>query len=76
MITATTIFFYRRRETSAQTYHVWGYPVIPILFVAAAAVLLVYSYAENLSNSLIGTGIILLGVPLFLVFRKRGALQT
>ncbi len=71
MITATTIFFYRRRETASQTYHVWGYPVIPALFVAAAAVLLVYSYAENLKNSLIGTAIILLGVPLFLVFRKR-----
>jgi APA family basic amino acid/polyamine antiporter len=55
---------------------VWGYPVIPALFVAAAAVLLIYSYAENLTNSLIGNGIILLGVPLFLVFRKRGALQA
>ena len=47
MITATTIFFYRRRETGEKVYHVWGYPVIPALFVAAAAVLLVYSYAEN-----------------------------
>jgi APA family basic amino acid/polyamine antiporter len=76
MITATTIFFYRRRETSSQTYHVWGYPMIPALFVAAAAVLLIYSYAENLKNSLIGTGIILLGVPLFLVFRKRGTARA
>ncbi len=70
MITATTIFFYRRRDAGEKIYHVWGYPVIPALFVAAAAVLLVYSYAENLKNSLIGTGIILLGVPLFLLFRK------
>ena len=70
MITATTIFFYRRRDAGAQIYHVWGYPVIPALFVAAAAVLLVYSYAENLKNSLIGTGLILLGVPLFALFRK------
>jgi APA family basic amino acid/polyamine antiporter len=70
MITATTIFIYRRREADQKIYHVWGYPVIPALFVIAAAVLLVYSYAENLKNSLIGTAIILLGVPLFLVFRK------
>jgi APA family basic amino acid/polyamine antiporter len=75
MITATTIFFYRRRDRGAAVFHVWGYPVIPALFVAAAAVLLVYSYAENLKNSLIGTGVILLGVPLFLVFRK-GAEKT
>jgi APA family basic amino acid/polyamine antiporter len=71
MITATTIFFYRRREKSEPVFHTWGYPLIPALFVAAAAVLLVYSYAENLKNSLIGTGIILLGVPLFAAFRKR-----
>ncbi len=70
MITATTIFSYRRRDRGAAVFHVWGYPVIPALFVGAAAVLLVYSYAENLNNSLIGTGIILLGVPLFLLFRK------
>lgn len=71
MITATTIFFYRRRDTRANIYHVWGYPVIPALFIAAAAVLLIYSYAENLSNSLIGTGLILLGIPLYAIFRNR-----
>jgi len=70
LITATTIFYYRRRDKSARVFHVWGYPWIPALFIAAAAVLLVYSYAENLTNSLIGTAIILLGVPLFLGFRK------
>ena len=76
MITATTIFFYRRRENGQQVFHTWGYPVIPVLFVAAAAVLLVYSYAENLKNSLLGTAIILLGVPLFLVFRGRKPLGS
>ena len=75
LITATTIFIYRRRETDKKIYHVWGYPVIPALFIAAAAVLLVYSYAENLRNSLIGTGIILLGVPLFLMFRNAQPLR-
>jgi APA family basic amino acid/polyamine antiporter len=70
MITATTIFLYRRREGGGKTYHVWGYPVIPALFIAAAAVLLVYSYAENLKNSLIGTAIILAGVPLFRGFAR------
>jgi basic amino acid/polyamine antiporter, APA family len=73
MITATTIFYYRRREGEKPVYHVWGYPVVPVLFVAAAAVLLVYSYAENLKNSLIGTVLILIGVPLFFAFRRRAA---
>jgi APA family basic amino acid/polyamine antiporter len=43
------------------------------LFVAASAVLLYFSYIENLKNSLVGTAIILAGIPLFLIIRKRYA---
>ncbi len=71
MITATTIFHYRRRDRGTANFHVWGYPVIPAIFVTAAAVLLVYSYAENLKNSLIGTALILAGLVLYPLFRKR-----
>jgi APA family basic amino acid/polyamine antiporter len=71
MITATTVFVYRRREPDrARPYRVWGYPVLPALFVVASFVLLVYSYAENWKNSLLGTAVILLGLPLYTVFRK------
>jgi APA family basic amino acid/polyamine antiporter len=71
MITATTIFVYRRRLPKAVTYRVWGYPVVPALFVGAAGVLLYYSYAENLKNSLLGTAVILLGIPLHFIWRPR-----
>jgi APA family basic amino acid/polyamine antiporter len=72
MLTATTVFVYRRKLPDAvRPYRVWGYPVLPALFVGAAGILLFYSYAENLKNSLIGTGIILLGVPLFGSIVKR-----
>jgi APA family basic amino acid/polyamine antiporter len=49
----------------------WGYPVLPALFIAAAAVLLVYSYQSNLRNSLLGTAIIVAGVPLFYYFKRK-----
>jgi APA family basic amino acid/polyamine antiporter len=74
MVTATTVFVYRKKLPNAtRPYRVWGYPVLPALFVAAAGILLFYSYAENLKNSLIGTGIILLGIPLFGLLRKNRA---
>ncbi|HYK36630.1 APC family permease [Alloacidobacterium sp.] len=74
MITATTIFVYRKRQPDApRPYRVWGYPVLPALFVAASAVLLYFSYAENFKNSLVGTAIILAGVPLFLGIRRNYA---
>ena len=71
-ITASTIFVFRRREPDAQRpYSIWGYPVLPALFIVAAAVLLVFSFADQPRNSLIGTVIILLGVPLHLLMRRR-----
>ncbi|HVW77402.1 MAG TPA: amino acid permease [Alloacidobacterium sp.] len=71
MITATTIFVYRKRQPDMpRPYRVWGYPVLPALFVLASAVLLYFSYAENLKNSLFGTLIILAGIPLFLWIQK------
>ncbi len=71
MLTATTIFVYRRRQPDRnRPYRVCGYPILPALFVAGAGVLLYSSFSSNIRGSLIGTAIILLGLPLYLVFRK------
>jgi APA family basic amino acid/polyamine antiporter len=74
MLTATTVFVYRRqRPDLPRPYKVWGYPVLPASFVLCAAVVLVASYAGNLRGSLLGTALILLGLPvLWLVKRKYG----
>jgi APA family basic amino acid/polyamine antiporter len=72
MLSATTIFVFRRREPARfRPFRTPGYPVVPLLFVAAAGLLLVYSYVSNLPNSLIGTGVILLGLPLYGYFNRR-----
>jgi APA family basic amino acid/polyamine antiporter len=74
MLTATTIFVYRSRHPEyARPYRVWGYPVLPAIFVVCAAAVLVSSYASNLEGSLLGTALILLGLPvLWLVKRRYG----
>jgi basic amino acid/polyamine antiporter, APA family len=73
-LTASTIFIFRRREPDAvRPYSIWGYPVLPALFILAALELLVFSFADQPRNSLVGTAIILLGVPLHLVLRRRRA---
>ena len=72
LLTTTTIFIYRRRVPAAERpFRSWGYPVVPAVFVVAAAVLLYYSFVNNLRNSLLGSLIILAGIPLYLAFRKR-----
>lgn len=71
MLTATTVFFYRRKYPDlARPYRVWGYPVLPAIFIVCAAAVLVSSYASNLEGSLIGTVLILLGLPVLWLVRK------
>lgn len=72
LLTATTIFYYRRRVPAAERpFRSWGYPVVPGLFIVAAAVLLYYSFAANVRSSVIGSLIIASGVPIYLWIRRR-----
>jgi APA family basic amino acid/polyamine antiporter len=75
MLTATTVFIYRRnRPDLPRPYKVWGYPALPAAFIACAAVVLVYSYLGNLKGSLMGTVLILLGLPVLWSVRRKQAL--
>jgi APA family basic amino acid/polyamine antiporter len=77
MLTATTVFYYRRkRPDMPRPYRLWGYPVVPIVFVVSAAAVLISSYGSNLKGSLIGTGLILLGLPVFWLVRRRYGLAA
>jgi basic amino acid/polyamine antiporter, APA family len=72
MLTATTIFVYRRRVPATERpFSTWGYPVMPALFILAAGVLLYYSFASNIRSSLVGTLIILAGLPIYFVIRSK-----
>ena len=76
MIVAT-LFVYRsrdRREASAvRGYRVPGYPIVPALFIGVAMWVVVSSVRSNPPNALVGAGLIVLGVPVFLAWRARTA---
>lgn len=73
-LTASTIFVFRRREPArTRPYSIWGYPAVPAIFILAAAVLLVFSFADQPRNSMIGTVIILLGIPVHYLLQRRSA---
>jgi APA family basic amino acid/polyamine antiporter len=75
MIAASTVFVLRWKEPKApRPYRAWGYPIVPAVFVLVAAVLLYFTFTENLRNSIWGCVVILSGIPVFAYFAwKRGA---
>lgn len=72
MIAGSTVFVFRRREPNAdRPYRVWGYPVVPAVFVLVSAALLYYTFTDNLKSSAGGCVAILAGVPIFYYFASR-----
>ena len=72
MIAGSTVIVFRRREPNAERpYRMWGYPLVPLLFVLTSAVLLYYTFTDNLVNSAAGLLVILAGIPVFLYFSRR-----
>ncbi len=72
MISASTVFVLRKQEPDApRPYRTWGYPLVPAMFIAAAAVLLYYTFTENLRNSIWGLAVILVGAPIYAFFATK-----
>jgi APA family basic amino acid/polyamine antiporter len=64
-----TIFVYRRRAPGAP-FLMPGYPLLPALFVLASLFVVASSVISNLQNALIGTLLILSGVPVYWLWRR------
>jgi APA family basic amino acid/polyamine antiporter len=74
MIAGSTVFVFRGREPNLERpYRVWGYPVVPAVFVLVSAALLYYTFTDNLKSSAGGCLAILAGVPVFYFFARRRA---
>jgi APA family basic amino acid/polyamine antiporter len=63
---AASVFALRRsRPDAPRPYRAWGYPIVPGFFVVAAVFGIVSAYVASLRTSLLGTGILLVGVAVF-----------
>jgi APA family basic amino acid/polyamine antiporter len=69
-VTASAVFVLRRKMPDApRPYRTPGYPLMPMLFVLVAAWLVVNTIQTNPVESVVGLGIIALGVPVYFFFR-------
>ncbi len=67
---AASIFVYRRMiHDREMPYRVPGYPWTPLVFIAAAAALVLNTMATQIGRAAIGLGIVLLGTPAFFLWR-------
>jgi basic amino acid/polyamine antiporter, APA family len=69
-VAVVALFVLRTREpNSERPFRAWGYPVAPAIYVIASALILINGLMNDPKTTGFGAIVILLGVPLFLLFR-------
>jgi basic amino acid/polyamine antiporter, APA family len=73
-LAGASIFVYRRRMPGANLpYRVPGYPWTPAIFVLATAALVVNAIFSRPVGAVAGLGVVLAGLPAYLIWRTRGS---
>jgi APA family basic amino acid/polyamine antiporter len=76
MLTTSTVFIFRKREPNRpRPYRVWGYPIVPALFVLCSSILLFYTFKQDIRNSAWGSLIMAAGIPVYYVFASRKSMK-
>jgi APA family basic amino acid/polyamine antiporter len=70
MTAAAVIVLRWRRPDLPRPYRTLGYPVVPILFVVVAFLLLLSTLHDSPRESLMGIGMIALGLPFYFYWKN------
>jgi basic amino acid/polyamine antiporter, APA family len=65
---AAGLFVLRRRGSYQPLFRVYGYPVVPIIFIVVSLGIVVNQLRVNPRGSVFGLGLILLGLPVYFVW--------
>jgi APA family basic amino acid/polyamine antiporter len=73
ILTIVGIFWLRRKRPEApRPYRVWGYPVLPLLYIAFASFVELALLTHKTLRSFAGLSIVALGIPVYYFWRRRG----
>jgi APA family basic amino acid/polyamine antiporter len=74
MLGAFGVIILRKKMPDApRPYRVWGYPVLPILFVTFSALFLLNTVVSDTSNAMMGLILIIAGLPIYFYQKFRSS---
>jgi len=74
ILTIAGIFRLRRtRPDAPRPYRAWGYPVVPLLYIAFASFVELALLAHKTLRSFAGLSIVAIGIPVYFFWRRRGS---
>jgi APA family basic amino acid/polyamine antiporter len=66
----SVIGVFKLRRAGESVYRLPGYPVVPLIYIAAGAAILTLGFMQRPVESSIALGMVLLGVPVFWIFKR------
>ncbi len=67
---AVAIYRLRRRPEIQRSYSVWGYPIVPAVFMLAAFAIVANQVVVNPKESLQGLGLVVIGLPVYALWTR------
>jgi APA family basic amino acid/polyamine antiporter len=71
MTAASVLVLRAKRPDLERPYRTIGYPVVPLLFVLGSAILVFSTFFHSRRESLMGVGLMVLGLPFYIHWRKK-----
>jgi APA family basic amino acid/polyamine antiporter len=69
---AAALFRLRRRQGVERGYLMWGYPVLPLVFIASSLAIVINQIVANPGESAFGLSLVLIGLPVYYLGKKMG----
>jgi APA family basic amino acid/polyamine antiporter len=68
---AIGIFLLRKKAGIVRQYRVWGYPVVPAIFIIASFAIVANQIVSDPKESLFGLSLVLTGLPVYYLWSKK-----
>lgn len=65
------LFLLRRRSGSTRGFSIWGYPIVPAIFILSAVAIVANQIVSDPKESLLGLALVLVGLPVYLLWIKK-----
>ncbi len=72
---AIGLFVLRRRRGLVRHYSVWGYPVLPAVFIVASFAIVGNQIVSNTAESVLGLSFVLTGLPIYYLWARKHYVQ-
>ena len=68
---AIGLFIFRRRPGLSPGYRIWGYPVVPAIFIISSFAVVVNQVVSDPKESFLGLSLVLIGLPVYYLWSKK-----